>query len=128
MNKLTTMPDFLPYTNRKTRKKPGVYENEGGGEQFSQSAVYDQYRLQTSKAVQNKKCQTSPNQRPPVASEERSQKKKNKQDVNTIRPSSNIILGNRKRIQSTPRCYSKSQEDQEEQHDQKSDERMEHEL
>ena len=39
MKKLTTMSDFLPYTNRKTQEKPGVFENANGAELSSQSVV-----------------------------------------------------------------------------------------
>ena len=36
MKKLTAMSDFLPYTNWKSRKKPGVCRDDVGSEQFSQ--------------------------------------------------------------------------------------------
>ena len=61
VEKLTSIPDFLPYTNRKNRKSQESTRTEVGGEQFSQSA----YRLQTSKIVQKRKCQTYLNRKYP---------------------------------------------------------------
>ena len=82
----------------KDQKKPKVFENEGAGEQSSQSEVYNQNRLQTLEAVQNRKCQTFLNRKYPVANEERP-RSKCKKDVNTIRPSSNIMS----KLEETPR-------------------------
>ena len=84
MKKLTPVPDLLPNTNWKPRKKPGVYGDEGGGEQLFQHATYAQHKSQTSAAARNKKRQICPDQYHPVANGEEAKKEDNTKRMSTL--------------------------------------------